>query len=49
MEDALVNHELDDDDVEAATALLFEKERDLDAMDMLDATDEIVLDFHTEN
>ena len=49
MEDAIESHELAADDVANATALLVERERDLEAMDMLGANDDTVLDFHTED
>lgn len=41
---------LEDNDVEAATALLAERERELDAIELLDANDDDdAIDFRTEN
>ena len=47
MEDTLASHEIEDVDVNDAAVRLVEAERELSAMEMLDATDENLTDFQT--
>ena len=49
MEDTLASHEIEDADVNDAAIGLVEAERELSAMEMLDANDEDFMDFQTTN
>lgn len=49
MEDTLASHEIEDVDVNDAAIGLVEAERELSAMEMLDANDEDFMDFQTTN